>query len=91
MNRSDLVGKVSRKAQVTRPIVDEVLNQLLAVLTTTLASGENVTIKNFGVFEVREREAVVRKNPRTGEDVKVPKKRAVLFRPSQTFKRGVQE
>lgn len=90
MNRSDLVGRVSRKAQLTKPVVDEVLDLILRILTETLASGEEVAIKNFGKFEVRDREPTVRKNPRTREEIKVPAKRAVLFRPSQNFKNEVQ-
>ncbi len=66
------------------------IHHLLAIIVESLASGDPVTISNFGKFETREHNATTRRNPRTGEEVKVPAKRAVLFHPSPAFKDGVQ-
>lgn len=91
MNRSDLVRKVSRKTQMSQAQIEDLLETILALIKTTLASGETVVIKNFGRFEIRHRRPTVRRNPKTGEAIKVPEKRAVLFHPSPALKEGVQE
>lgn len=90
MNKSDLVRKVSRKSQMTQAQIEEILDRFLRTMTTSLASGEPVVIKNFGRFEIRQRAAVTRRNPRTGEEIKVPEKKAVLFHAAQAFKDEVQ-
>lgn len=90
MNKSDLVRKVSRKSQVTQPQVEEILDQILMIVEATLASGESVVIKNFGRFETRERQPTTRRNPRSGEEIKVPQKRALLFHAAPALKDGIQ-
>lgn len=60
------------------------------MIQTVLASGEPVVIKNFGKFEIRDRAPTVRQHPRTGQDIKVPSKKAVLFHPAPALKENVQ-
>ncbi len=76
---------------MNQPQIEDLLEIFLALIQKTLASGETVVIKNFGRFEVRDRQPTVRRNPKTGEAIKVPAKRAVLFHPSPALKEGVQE
>ena len=91
MNKSDLVRRISRRSQIPQPEVEKMIESLLAIIVESLASGNSVMISNFGKFETREHGATTRRNPRTGEEVKVEAKRAVLFHPSPAFKDGVQE
>ena len=42
-----------------------------------------IELRNFGVFEVRERKPRKARNPRTGENVKVPAKLVVTFKPGR--------
>lgn len=90
MNRSDLIRKVSRKSGLQEPEVEKILNLILETIQESLSCGESILIKNFGRFETRERAATVRRNPKSGIDIKVPKKRGVLFRPSPALKQNVQ-
>ena len=90
MNRSDLIKLASRKSDVPSSEIETVLDLILETIGRTLACGEPVVIKNFGRFETRERAPTVRRNPRSGIDVKVPRKRGVLFKPSPALKTNVQ-
>lgn len=90
MNRSDLIRKVSRRSQLSQPQIENLLDLILTTVGEALASGENVVIKNFGKFEIRERASTVRRNPRTGVDIKVPRKRALLFHPAPAIKEHIQ-
>jgi DNA-binding protein HU-beta len=91
MNRSDLVRLVSRKRQLPQPQIETMLDLFLETILETLTSGESVSIRNFGKFEVRERKATVRKNPMTGDEIKVPAKRAVLFHPAPALKDEIND
>jgi nucleoid DNA-binding protein len=42
-----------------------------------------IELRNFGVFEVRQRKPRKARNPRTGEQVKVPARRVVTFKPGR--------
>lgn len=90
MNRSDLIRKISRRSKVPLPQIEELLDLTLETIQSALASGETVIIKNFGKWTVREREATVRRNPKSGADIKVPAKRGLLFHAAPAFKRNIQ-
>lgn len=44
--------------------------------------GEKVRIKDFGTFQMKTRAARTARNPRTGEEVKVPEKTVLTFKAS---------
>ena len=56
----------------------------------TLAKNGRVELRNFGVFEVRRRKARRARNPRTGENVIVPEKCVVTFKPGQALEERVE-
>ncbi len=90
MNRSDLIRKVSRKSKVPQTQVEEILDSIIGTIESALASGDSVVLKNFGKWEIRERESIMRRNPRTGADIKVPAKRGLLFHAAPALKQNVQ-
>lgn len=86
MNRSDIVHAIAAAEGVDLVTAERLLKTMLNAITVSLACGENVTIRNFGKFEVRNRKPVTRVNPRTKQVIDVPEKRAVLFHPSPALK-----
>lgn len=86
MNRSDIVKSVARKAKITNAEADKAITALLEVIALSLACGEDVNLRTFGKFEPRLRNAVVRRNPKTGVEHKVPAKITVGFIPSPNLK-----
>ena len=86
MNRSDIVTKLEA---VEDKSALNMVNIFLTIVEECLARGEEVKIANFGKFVVRSREAVERRNPRTGETIQVPAKNAVLFKPSPALRRKI--
>ena len=91
MNRGQLVEAVAAKTELPVAQVDFVLTHVLEAITEGLDSGEPVNIRRFGKFEPRHRNPVVRKNPRTGEEIPVPAKRSVGFIPSVNLKAALNE
>ncbi len=86
MNKSDLVKGLALKVNLPVPRVEEVVNAFLDVIGLSLACGEDVQLSGFGKFEVRERRAVTRRNPRTGDSIDVPAKTSMGFKPSPHLK-----
>lgn len=54
-------------------------------ISSALARGSEVRIHGFGNFRVQQRAARMGRNPRTGEEVRVPARKVVRFAPSTTL------
>jgi integration host factor subunit beta len=48
-----------------------------------------IELRNFGVFEVKQRKPRTGRNPRTGEPVSVPAKFVVTFKPGREMEERV--
>lgn len=86
MNKSDIVKGLANRVSVPIPQAEKLVNEVLDLIGLSLACGEDVMLSGFGKFEVRQRRAVVRRNPKTGEEVKVPPKVSLGFKPSPNLK-----
>ena len=86
MNKTDLITAAAEKSGLSKKDAERVVNALLDTLTTSLAKGEKVQISGFGIFEAKEREARVGRNPRTKEPVQIPATRTPTFKPSKLLK-----
>lgn len=86
MNKSDLLRAVANKEGCPVKDVERVVDALFEVIALSLTLEEDVSIRNFGKFEMRQRREVTRKNPRTGEEIHVPAKRGIGFRAAPRLK-----
>lgn len=86
MNRTDVVKSIANKEGVAAPQVQRILKSFFDVIALNLSVGEQVSLRDFGKFEPRDRKAVVRKNPSTGAEHHVPAKVSVGFVASPILK-----
>jgi len=56
----------------------------------SLVREQRIELRNFGVFEVKPRAARKARNPRTGEQVDVPRKHVVTFKPGKYMEAKVR-
>ena len=63
--------------------LDKVVEIILKEIKETLKRGEGVELRNFGTFRVNIQKASIRRNPKTGEKVNVPKKRTIKWKMSK--------
>lgn len=86
MNRTDLVRTLSNQGVENAELA---VAKLIEVLTVSLAAGEDVSIRNFGKLECKQRASIVRKNPKTGIPIEVPERTTVTFTPSPALRERV--
>ena len=86
MNKTDLITAAAEKSGLSKKDAERVVNALLDTVTASLVKGEKVQISGFGIFETKEREARVGRNPRTKEAVQIPATRTPTFKPSELLK-----
>lgn len=86
MNKSDIVKGLANREGLSVRKADDLVNNVFELIGLCLACGEDVNLSGFGKFEVRNKGAVVRKHPRTGEEIAVPPKVSLGFKPSPCLK-----
>lgn len=80
MNKMELIADVAVNAKLSKSDAARALDALITVITKALKKGEEVRVVGFGTFGVQTRKAGVGRNPRTGEEIKIPKKKRVKFK-----------
>jgi nucleoid DNA-binding protein len=91
MTKRELVIRVANKLGMTQSDVSRIVEGIFDTLSSTLAEGERWELRDFGVFEVKTRAARTGRNPRTGEQVPVPERKVVSFRPGKKMKEVIAE
>ncbi|MBI5634884.1 MAG: integration host factor subunit beta [Nitrospirae bacterium] len=88
MTKAELTAKM--KAEwldiKTKEQAEGYVNTVLIAITDALASGDNVMLKGFGAFKVKETKARTGRNPKTGEAVQIPAGKKVSFSVSKELK-----
>jgi DNA-binding protein HU-beta len=82
MNKSQLINAVAEQTSIGKNDVKQVVDTLFAIAEEKLQQGEKIVVSGFGVFSVNQVSERVGRNPRTGEQVKIPARRCVRFRSS---------
>lgn len=87
MTKRDLVIRISEETGLVQQQVLDVIQRTLDYISTALAQGETVELRNFGVFEVKVRKARVGRNPNSPEkDVRIPPRAIVKFKPGKEMR-----
>lgn len=90
MTRSELVQELAaRFDQFTQRDTEIAVAAILDAIGNALVRGHRIEIRGFGSFTVTHRAPRVGRNPRTGESVQVPGKRAPHFKPGKALRQAV--
>ena len=63
--------------------LNKVIEIILKEIKNSLNRNEGVELRNFGTFRTTIQKASIRRNPKTGEKVNVPKKRTIKWKMSK--------
>lgn len=76
--------------EIRQQDVQAVVQTLIEEITDALAQGNNVVLRNFGAFEIREMKAKIGRNPKDPtKTVPIPARAAVKFKPGKEMKEKV--
>jgi nucleoid DNA-binding protein len=90
LTKRDLVMRISEETGLIQSQVFEVVQKTLNQITESLAKGDKVELRNFGVFDVKIRKARVGRNPQKPEtDVPIPARSMVKFKAGKEMKAEV--
>ncbi len=81
MIKSELIQKLAdENPHLFQRDVERIVAAVFDEIADALSRGDRVELRGFGAFSVKQRDARVGRNPRTGESVDVPEKRAPFFK-----------
>ncbi len=90
ITKRDLVIRLSNQTGMTQQQVLDVLQGAVGLITEGLAAGDDVVIRNFGSFQVKETREKIGRNPnKPGSDVRIPPRAVVKFKPGKELKEKV--
>ena len=89
MNKAELIAVVATKIGIQVVRSKDLVNAVLASMTAALAGGEDIEIRGFGSFTIRQHAPREWRNPKTGAVVKVKRIRAPLFRVGKALRERV--
>ncbi len=91
MNKNELAVQMVKDASVTKSDAVKVIDGFVEALTGELKKkGGSLTLVGFGTFKVVEKKQKKGRNPRTGEEITIPKKNVVKFVPGKKLKELVK-
>ncbi|MBI5888377.1 MAG: integration host factor subunit alpha [Deltaproteobacteria bacterium] len=89
MTKADIVEKLYEKVGFSKKDVSHVVEEIFECIKTTLETGDKVKISGFGNFSVRQKRARRGRNPQTGGEITIEKRRVMTFKPSQLLKKAI--
>ena len=93
--REDIIRRASDKLNLTHDEMKIILDTTLDTMADMLTEDKSrirIELRNFGIFEVKPTRAKPRaRNPRTNEEIYVPPRRKIHFKPGKIIRQELQQ
>lgn len=89
MNKQQLINEIAKQTGLTKKDSAAALDAFIEAVKKSLKGGKDVRLVGFGTFTVRKKKPRKGRNPRTGEEIKIPAKKVPAFRPASELKKLV--
>jgi len=86
VTKKELIDHISDATKLKRVVVKKIVQSFLDSIIVELGKGNRLEFRDFGVFEVKQRQPRRAQNPKTLEPVQVPSKRTVKFKVGRLMK-----
>lgn len=90
MTKADLITKVAGQAGLTKTEAGKAIDAIIDTIKDALKKEEKVTLVGFGSFHVLKRKARKGRNPRTGQEIKIPATKIPKFVAGKLLKEAVK-
>jgi DNA-binding protein HU-beta len=85
----DLIAAVADETDLSRAKAAEVVDAVFGAIERALKKKQEVRLVGFGTFVTAKRKAAKGRNPRTGEEIKIPASTSVRFKAGKGLKDAV--
>jgi len=89
VNKQDLIASVAEASDLPKAKAGDVVDAVFEAISKALKKKQEVRLVGFGTFSTSKRKAGKGRNPRTGEEIKIPASTTVRFKAGKTLKDSV--
>ena len=86
MIKHDIVTRVVNRTGLSKTRAEMAVETVFETLKRSMERGERIELRGFGVFNIKPRKTGIGRNPRTGEEVRIPPGKAVRFKPGKELR-----
>lgn len=86
LTKAQIIDAIPEELDISRKKSVEVVETLLEIIKRQMENGEDVLISGFGKFCIKDKKARRGRNPATGSDMMLNKRRVVVFRCSKLLR-----
>ena len=89
LTKAQIVESIQNQTGFPKNKSSDIVESLLEIIKSTLASGEDVLVSGFGKFYVKEKAERKGRNPATGEDMMLEPRKVVTFKCSGKLRKRI--
>ena len=89
LTKIEMINSIADQIGYTKNQASEIVETILELMKSSLESGEDVLISNFGKFQVKEKRQRRGRNPATGKDMMLKSRKVVTFRWSGKLRKKI--
>ena len=90
MTKADIVSKISEKSGIEKADVLAIVEAFMNEVKTALENGDNVYLRGFGSYIIKERAEKTGRNISKNTTIKIPAHNIPSFKPAKVFVEGVK-
>lgn len=91
MNKKEIIASIAEREGITKVMATAMYEATVGAMVEALKNGDSLSLPELGKFVIKNRAERVARNPKTGEEVICPAKKAVGFKPTKSLKEAVAE
>ncbi|HIE16188.1 MAG TPA: integration host factor subunit beta [Bacteroidales bacterium] len=91
MTKADIVNEISKSTGIDKSTVLTTVETLMEVIKKNMINGENVYLRGFGSFVIKEKAEKLARNISKNTTLVIPAHNAPAFKPSKSFAKAVAE
>ena len=89
MTKKEVIANIAKKADMTQQNTAVFYEAFMDVIVDAMTDGELIPLQGVGKLESVVKKARVCKNPKTGATIRVPEKKSIKFKISETLKKSL--
>ena len=91
VTKAKIAEEINKKVGISFRDAQELVDEILELMKSSLEKGENVKISGFGTFILRDKGKRIGRNPKTKVEIEIPPRRVVIFHPSQVWRKEINK
>ncbi|MBR2351589.1 MAG: integration host factor subunit beta [Alistipes sp.] len=85
MTKADVVSEIAKKTGVEKVLIQTIVESFMEEVKESLAQNENVYLRGFGSFIVKQRAEKVARNISKNTTITIPAHNIPAFKPAKSF------